>query len=237
MLPITISNENIHNNDNKKSEPRPYFKGVFHLIATLFNIIMLPYLIPKIPKELIVPIGFYVFSIIGHYLSSTILHIKKWDDDILPSIRKIDHIFILIKIGATYIASIVTVMPNINMAVKAVLVLGTIVGIYMRIYYTNVHNGLIALPPIIVGWSILLDPYLVFTSFRRIPSGSTVALAGGISFTIGALIYVLKWPNPAPKYIGFHEIFHLFTIIGTGLFTFFVFEHAIPYYLFIQRLK
>jgi hemolysin III len=43
-------------------------------------------------------------------------------------------------------------------------------------------------------------------------------LLGGILYTIGAIIYALKWPDPFPRVLGFHEVFHLFVIAGSVAF-------------------
>jgi len=40
-------------------------------------------------------------------------------------------------------------------------------------------------------------------------------VGGGVVYSLGAVIYALKWPNPFPGYLGFHEIFHLFVIGGS----------------------
>ncbi|MHB9090735.1 MAG: hemolysin III family protein, partial [Chloroflexota bacterium] len=41
---------------------------------------------------------------------------------------------------------------------------------------------------------------------------------GGVLYTVGAVIYALRRPNPAPRIFGFHEIFHLFVIAGSAAF-------------------
>jgi hemolysin III len=44
------------------------------------------------------------------------------------------------------------------------------------------------------------------------PAVLSLVVAGGLFYTIGAVVYGLKWPNPAPRWFGFHEIFHVMTI-------------------------
>jgi hemolysin III len=39
---------------------------------------------------------------------------------------------------------------------------------------------------------------------------------GGVAYILGSFIYVLKWPNPFPKYLGFHEIWHIFVLLGSA---------------------
>jgi hemolysin III len=42
-------------------------------------------------------------------------------------------------------------------------------------------------------------------------------LGGGVAYTLGAVVYALKHPDPWPRVFGYHEVFHLFTVIGAGL--------------------
>ncbi|HET9496376.1 MAG TPA: hemolysin III family protein, partial [Chloroflexia bacterium] len=74
--------------------------------------------------------------------------------------------------------------------------------------------SLIALPGILdaVGWTAVL-----------------VLAAGGVSYTVGAIIYALKRPNPLPRVFGFHEIFHLFVIVGSLACAVVVCVWALPY--------
>ncbi|PLS78805.1 MAG: Hly III family transporter, partial [Chloroflexi bacterium] len=54
-------------------------------------------------------------------------------------------------------------------------------------------------------------------------------LVGGVLYTIGAIIYALKRPNPAPRIFGFHEIFHLFTIAGGAAFIIAIWVWVVPF--------
>ena len=74
--------------------------------------------------------------------------------------------------------------------------------------------SLIALPDIVeaVGWTAVL-----------------VLAAGGVSYTVGGIIYALKRPNPFPRVFGFHELFHLFVIAGSLACAVVVCVWALPY--------
>jgi hemolysin III len=54
-------------------------------------------------------------------------------------------------------------------------------------------------------------------------------LAGGMSYSVGAVIYVLRRPNPLPHIFGFHEIFHLFVIGGSVAFILVIWLWVVPY--------
>lgn len=121
---------------------------------------------------------------------------------------------IFVKIAATYYAAIATVFSDINSLVIYVLAIGTILGIVIRIFFTKAPKIVIGLPYIIIGWAILLDPYIMLEVMNRIPTGSVIALLAGISYTVGAFVYIAKYPRGWLPYVGYHELFHIFTIIG-----------------------
>lgn len=230
--------------DYNNRNSRPLLKGVFHLIATVFYIIAFPFLLKLIPKTIKFPLILYLCAIIGNFGASTLLHLPQWSEDIVVYPRRLDHIMIFVKIAATYCAAIVTIMPDINLLVKYTLCIGSILGIIMRVFFTDAPTLLIGLPYLLVGWSIILDPTTLLTVPKRIPIGSIFAVLAGISYTIGAIIYITKYPRVwpkslesrldpkhiLPKYMGYHELFHIFAIIGAVFFTICIFGHGIPYY-------
>jgi len=65
-----------------------------------------------------------------------------------------------------------------------------------------------------MGW--LIVPYLPAI---YIAGGTAVLILwgiGGLSYTLGAIVYIKRWPNPWPATFGYHEVFHLF-VIGAGI--------------------
>ena len=60
------------------------------------------------------------------------------------------------------------------------------------------------------------------------PEGPWLLVAGGLSYSIGGLIYALRWPDPSPKVFGYHEIFHMLVIVASAL-------HFTAIYLLVQR--
>lgn len=209
---------------------RPLLKGVFHLLATITYLTAFPYLKSLIPPGLELSFTIYTLSIIGNFACSTLLHIIHWSKDNEVYLRRLDHVMIFIMIASTYYAAISTIMHDINSIVLYILWTGTLIGIATRLFFTDAPKIFISLPYFLIGWSLLFDPYIIFKLIERVPDGSLIALLGGLSYSLGAIIYTLEKPKLWPKYMSYHEVFHILSIIGSTLFAVCLFNHGIPYY-------
>ena len=83
-----------------------------------------------------------------------------------------------------------------------------------------------------MGWVVIIAvvPMLdVFLNSTTINGGEALLwlLAGGIFYTIGGLIYGLKWPKIETKYVGFHEIFHIFVMLGSLCHYWFIIRYVL----------
>ena len=210
---------------------RPAFKGIFHLLAASFYTIALHNLGSLIPYDLKGPFNIYLASIIGNFVCSAALHLFDWDHSTNLILRRLDHVMIYIMIASTYNAAISTIMYDISNLVVCFICAGTIFGIGSRLFYTDAPKILISGPYFIIGWSILLDPYIIFKVVERVPEGAFFALLGGLSYSLGAIIYTTESPKLWPRYMSFHELFHICTIIGTTMFAICLFKYAIPFHI------
>ncbi|HTD18254.1 MAG TPA: hemolysin III family protein, partial [Ktedonobacteraceae bacterium] len=80
---------------------------------------------------------------------------------------------------------------------------------------------------VVMGWVAVL----ALPAFLTVVPWTAVALLllGGILYTIGAVVYARRWPNPFPRVLGFHEIFHLFVIAGSVAFAIAVWTWALTF--------
>jgi len=65
------------------------------------------------------------------------------------------------------------------------------------------------------GWMIV--PYIGLLRAVLSPAELWLIVLGGIAYTVGAVVYAVKRPNPWPRTFGYHEIFHALTLLGAGL--------------------
>ena len=81
-----------------------------------------------------------------------------------------------------------------------------------------------------MGWIVVIAIYPIIVIFRDLNAlGSLLwLLAGGIFYTIGGILYGLKWPKLKNKYFSFHEIFHIFIMLGSFCHFWFIFRYILP---------
>ena len=161
-------------------------------------------------------ISFLIFGIgmILLYTTSTLYHWLKLSDAGTKKLRKADHIMIFIYIAATYTpVCIVALRETIGWMLLAATWSVAIIGIIIKIFWMNAPRWLSTFIYILMGW---LAVGAIFPLINSLQTGAILwLLAGGLFYTIGAVIYALKKPDPFPGVLGFHEIFHLLVLLGT----------------------
>lgn len=153
-------------------------------------------------------------SLIALYSASSIYHFFQGNEKIKLILRKLDHSMIYVLIVGTYTPVAMACMeaPH-SYYFLGILWTIALIGIIVKIFWMNAPRSIATIIYLILGWAIVFD----FQSFRGIPFNclSLIAL-GGIAYSIGAFIYIFKKPN-ITKEFGFHELFHIFVMLGSLL--------------------
>jgi len=128
-------------------------------------------------------------------------------------LRRLDHSMILVAIAGTYTAVIVLSLEGgarVTLLVVAWCV--TLVGVVIRMTWIDAPAGLVAVVYLVAGWMALLD----VPGYARGTTGAEMAfiVAGGLAYTVGAVVYAAKRPDPWPAVFGFHELFHVLVVVG-----------------------
>lgn len=162
-------------------------------------------------------VSFSIFgaSLILLYTASTIYHSLDVSKHVTEILRRIDHMMIYILIAGTYTPlCLVPLRGPWGWSIFGTILGIAVAGIIMKILWFNAPRWLYTLFYVGMGWlAVIALPPLV----RSMPVGGIAwLLIGGVFYTIGAVIYALKRPNPIPGRFGFHEIFHLFVLAGSA---------------------
>lgn len=213
---------------------RDLVSGLTHCIAAGLSLIGLVILIvfASIWGNAYHIVSFTIFgsSLFLLYLFSTLYHWLNIGEKGLSIFRKFDHIMIYIFIAASYTPVCLTALRgawgwSIFGVQWGLALLGTIfTAIWIkapRWVTTSIY--------IAMGWTVIIAIYPLIQSFKALNLTNALwwLLAGGIFYTTGGLIYGFKWPKINLKHFGFHEIFHIFVILGSTCHYWFILHYLL----------
>ncbi len=161
-------------------------------------------------------VSFSIFgaSLILLYSASSIYHLIIISERGMSILRKIDHMMIYVLIAGTYTPiCLIPLRGGWGWSLLGSIWGIAMAGIILKILWFNAPRWLYTLFYVIMGWLVIIA---FLPLIRTVPIGGVIWLiAGGIMYTLGALIYGTKWPKIKSKIFGFHEIFHIFVLYGS----------------------
>ncbi len=142
---------------------------------------------------------------------SAVYHRGTWGPRMSGLLKRLDHSNIYLIIAGTYTPFAVTLLPWSQARTLLLLIWGgAIAGVVFRVVWVRAPRWLYTGLYIALGWTAIF--YVVpFWRTGGVLIGSLIAV-GGVLYTAGGVIYATKRPNPSPRWFGFHEVFHAFTI-------------------------
>ena len=146
--------------------------------------------------------------------TSATYHLGRWTPTTLARLRRLDHANIFVFIAATYTPLALTMLPP-GEATKLLVLIWTVgvVGLVVRVFWHTAPRWLDVACYLLMGWAgVAWLPALWSVS----PVVVILIGLGGLAYTLGALVYARKLPNPSPAWFGFHEIFHACTLVAAA---------------------
>jgi hemolysin III len=202
----------VHPHTGVDEDVVPYLRGILHAYAFYFALAAAIVLVAIAPNaEARVASAIYGFGLSALFAVSGLYHRWRWDMRWRPLLRRMDHstIFLFIASSCTPVAWLV-LDGGLRTAALIAVWAGAAGGIAMSVAWITAPRVLVALSYLVVGWAGVIGvPQIV----DRLPAAPLVLLAvGGLLYTVGAVVYALKRPNPWPSTFGFHEIFHALVV-------------------------
>lgn len=156
-------------------------------------------------------IAIFTLSAVALFSISATYHTINWTPNVKRVLRRLDHANIFLIIAGTYTPLTVIWLEQRTATILLSLVWGgSIAGLLFRIFWLSATRWLYVPIYIALGWAALIYLPDFYNSAGMHIVG--LILAGGILYSLGAVVYALKRPNLSLKYFGFHELFHSFTI-------------------------
>ncbi len=156
-----------------------------------------------------------VFAVTSSMLfgSSALFHRGHWSPRWHGVLRRLDHSTIFLLIAGTYTPFALTLLQGRSALVLLCLVWGgALLGIAFRVFWIGAPRWLYLPVYVALGWSSVF--WLGDFAKTAGPGVLALIIAGGALYSAGGLVYGLRWPNPIPRWFGFHEVFHSLTIVA-----------------------
>lgn len=156
----------------------------------------------------------YGAALIALYTISTLYHWLPLRESAVAVMRKLDHLMIFIFIAATYTPICLTVFRGPWGWTMFGVIWGlAAAGFVTKFVWMHAPRPLYVGLYIAMGWTALIFMLPLARAISH--AGLLWLLAGGLLYSIGAVCYTLKRPDPFPGFFGFHEVWHLFVMAGS----------------------
>lgn len=189
--------------------------GLTHFFAAIVSAIGLILLVVlgwhSILKEISLTV--YGISLILLFAASATYHLVKANPNIIAGLRKLDHAAIYLLIAGTYTPVCAIMFTGFwKWGLLSIIWSLAVIGIIVKMFVMNAPRWLTAGVYVVMGWLCL---GAIGEMLQVLPIGALVwLLVGGIVYTLGAAIYTTKQLDFWPGKFGFHEVWHIFVILG-----------------------
>lgn len=191
---------------------RPKLRGWLHLGAVPLSLVLgVIAVVLAAPGRDRWSAGVYLVTTVLLFSVSAAYHRRIWGARWEAVLKRIDHSNIYLFIAGSYTPFAVTLLPGVVGEVLLIVVWSiAALGVIFRVVWIGAPRWLYVGTYIALGWAAVGYLPALWRS-----GGAVVVLliaAGGALYTIGAIVYAFRRPNPFPRWFGFHELFHFFTI-------------------------
>ena len=210
---------------------REPINGITHLIGAILSVAGLLALVIKTSIKdpsitSLTAVIIFGISLILLYSASSTYHLTIASDSRIKFLRKIDHSMIFILIAGSYAPfCLITLKGHAGFILFSILVFIALLGVSFKLIWFKCPRWVSTIIYIGMGWMAI---FIIGPLCRVISSQGVFLLAlGGIFYTIGGVIYGVKPKYLKFKHLGFHEIFHIFVLLGSLTHFLCVFNYVI----------
>ncbi|XJZ27830.1 hemolysin III family protein [Bacillota bacterium Lsc_1132] len=198
---------------------REPINGLTHLAGAIFAFAGLLAMVMKAASTThsalaVTSVSIFGVSMVLLYSASATYHMVMAKDTVIAFLRRLDHSMIFVLIAGTYAPfTLISLQGMTGWVLFSIIAVAAVLGILFKMIWFNSPRWLSTAIYIAMGWMIIFAISPLSGSLST--TGVFLLILGGIFYTIGGVIYGLKPKFLQFKYMGFHEIFHIFILFGS----------------------
>ncbi|WP_048600369.1 PAQR family membrane homeostasis protein TrhA [Rubeoparvulum massiliense] len=186
--------------------------AIFSFIALLAMVVKVSINTPSVP--MLISVILFGLGMLFLYGASTVYHMIIADERIIQFFRRLDHSMIFALIAGSYAPfCLITLQADHGLILFILIHVAALLGILFKMVWFNSPRWLSTAIYIAMGWMIIF--YAAPLADKLSVNGLFLLILGGIFYTIGGVIYATKPRWLQMKHMGFHEIFHIFVLLGS----------------------
>jgi hemolysin III len=205
---------------------KPRMRGWLHtyafFVAVICGVVLCSLAATRPGLAPVVSCAIYSLTVCGLFGVSALYHRRVWGQRGYQVMRRLDHAMIFIFIAGTYTPFSVLVLPRVFLAVVWG---GAAAGVAVKMIWPHAPRWLSAPLYVALGWvAVVALPDIAGAGIATL----VLVVVGGAAYSVGAVFYALRRPNPWPTIFGHHEFFHACTLVAAV-------SHHIALYLAVFR--
>ena len=191
---------------------KPHLRGVLHEVAFAVSLVTGTVIVCLAEgAQARVAASVYAASVALLFGTSAAYHRGTWSPRALRVMSRLDHSMIFVLIAGTYTPFALVLLHGwLRWVIFGVVWGGAIAGITLRNVFRHPPRWVFVALYLALGWvAVAVVPQILSAGGVAV---FVLVIVGGVLYSIGAVVYARKKPDPSPRWFGFHEVFHAFTL-------------------------
>jgi hemolysin III len=197
------------------SRVKPRLRGVFHelgfYVALALGVVIVITAPPGRPRLAALVFAISVAVCFG---VSALYHRPTWAPTARAWLARLDHAGVYLLIAGTYTPFGLLVMSKgWAVLILSVVWSGVLIAITLKLIWLRTPKWVSAAIGVTLGW-VGVAAFSQLLKLQVVPL--VLVISGGVLYTGGAIVYARRRPDPSPRVFGYHELFHLLTVVAAG---------------------
>jgi len=195
----------------------PRLRGVSHSVAAVLAVAAATVVVALAPSgRATIALAVYGVGLVALFTGSALYHRWPGPARFKPLLQRIDHSTIYVFIAASYTPIVVIALHGaLAWTILAIAWVGAAAGVAFAIGWIHAPGPVAAGSYLALGWVAVITVPQLLQSLA--PAPLVLLGAGGLMYSLGAVIFMTQRPNPWPRTFGFHEIFHALVVAAAAV--------------------